>query len=276
VTFSSELRRELARHGIDPRRARRIVAELEDHRACDPDAELGSPELIASRFAAELRVVETRRATYGGFLALALTAIAIVAATMAISAAGGWPTVGGVSEWLIMTSGLVVVVAGQVAFVAGVLAVWLLLSDGDELALVQRRMRVALAAAAAAAAGELVQVISLRSHLPVWWFALSVGVTAASAAGLTAAVVVLRRAGGLTRDRSFVTGGVPQWFVLTTGAAVVGVMTVATAHLERSWIEGLIRGGFEAVAFAGGFLALGRFVGLRASIRHETVPTLRQ
>jgi hypothetical protein len=137
-------------------------------------------------------------------------------------------------------------------------------------------MRVALVAAAFAAAGALVQSVVLRTHLPGWWFALSMSVTAVSVLALAGSAVVLRRAGALTPDKAIATNGVPQWFVLGTWAVVVGAMTVATAQLERSWIEGLIRGGFEAVAFTCGFFALGRSVGLRAPIRHETVPTLRR
>jgi hypothetical protein len=51
---------------------------------------------------------------------------------------------------------------------------------------------------------------------------------------------------------------------------------MGTAHAERSLVEGLIRGAFEGAAFVAGYLALGRFLGLRVAVRHETVPTLHQ
>jgi hypothetical protein len=276
VSFSAELRRELARQGIDARRARRIVAELEDHAACDPDAHLGSPQLIAARFAEELRLTQTRRATYLGFLALIVTAASLSAVWLGISAAGGWPEFAGLRGPLVVLGGLAIILGGQVAFVAGVLALSLFVLRSGELRLVQRRMRVALAAAALAVAGEALHAVALRPMLPAWWFALATSVTAASAIGLVCSWLVLRRAGALTPRAPVAAAGLPLWFVLGSGLTVIAVMTIGTAHAERSWIEGLIRGVLEGVAFICGFFALGRFLGLRASIRHETVTTLRQ
>lgn len=276
MTFMSDLRRELARQGVDARRARRIVAELEDHLACDPNAQLGSPGLIASRFAAELRLAQTRRATYGGFAALAVIAVLLVAASSGISAAGGWPTVGGARAAVVVLGGLAIIVGGQVSFVAGVLALWLIRRTGSELRLAQRRMRVALAAAAVAVAGEAAHAAAFRTDLPAWWFALATSAAVISVALLVVSGLALQQAGALTPPERITVGGVPPWFVLATGIAVGAAMTVGTAHAERSWVEGLIRGGFEVVAFAAGFFALGRFLGLRASVRHRTVPTVRQ
>jgi hypothetical protein len=276
MSFSSELRRALARHGVDARRARRIVAELEDHRACDPDAALGSPELIAERFAAELRVAETRRATLGGFAALAATAVGVLAVSMAISAAGGWPEFGGTRSVFVVLAGVALIIGGQVSFVAGVLAVWALLRRGGDLWLVQRRMRVALVAAAVVVAGEATNAIALHSSLPGWWFALAASVALVAGIGLGAAGVSLRRAAALTPEGRSATVGVPAWFVLGTGLVAFALMTAGTAHAERSWIEGVIRGGLEVVAFACGYVALGRVLGLRTSLRDEIVPTLRR
>jgi hypothetical protein len=274
MSFSSELRRALARHGIDARRARRIVTELEDHRASDPDAALGSPELIAERFAAELRVTQTRRATFGGFAVLAVAAVGVLAVSMGISAAGGWPEFGGTSSVFLVLAGAALILGGQVSFVAGVLALWGFLRDASDLRLAQRRMRVALVAAATVVAGQATNAVVLRPSLAGWWFALAGSVTLVSAAGVGAAAVWLRRAGALTPDVRRATFGVPAWFVLGTGLVAFALMTVGTAHAERSWIEGLIRGGLEVLAFAAGYLAFGRVLGLRASLRDETVPTL--
>jgi hypothetical protein len=276
VTYSAELRRELARQGIDARRARRIVAELEDHAGCDPDAQLGSPQLIAARFAEELRLTQTRRATYLGFLALTVTAVSLIAVSLGISAAGGWPEFAGRRGPLVALGGLAIILGGQVAFVAGVLALWLFVGGSGELRLVQRRMRVALAAAALAAAGEALDAVALRPVFPAWWFALATSVTAASSIGLVGSWRALRRAGALTPRAPVAAAGLPLWFVLGSGLTVIAVMTIGTAHAERSWIEGMIRGVLEGTAFVCGFFVLGRFLGLRASIRHETVTTLRQ
>lgn len=276
MSFSEELRRELARAGIDARRARRIVAELEDHQACDPDAELGSPALIAARFAAELRVTETRRATYVGFLALAIAGLSVTAVSLSVPAAGGWPELAGTRGVVIALSGLTMILAGQVAFVAGVLALWHVRRGGDQHRLVQRRLLVALAAASLAVGGEAIHAVLLRPDLAAWWFALACSATVVSAAALALAALTLRRAAALTPSGGVASAGLPAWFVLGSGLAAITAMTVGTAHAEGSWIEGLIRGAFEGVAFAAGFFALGRALGLRASIRHRTVPTLHQ
>ncbi len=265
MTFSSELRRELARHGIGARRARRIVVELEDHLTCDPDAQLGSPSVIAARFASELRLMETRRATYGGFLVLSVTALLVISLSLAISAAGRWPDVTSARGTLALLAGLALILGGQVSFVAGVLALWLYVWGRDELRLVQRRMGVALVAAAVVVAGEAVQVAALRPSMPAWWLVLGIVATVGSATGLGATGAALHRAGALTPTVPVSVDGVPLWFAAGTGVLVVAAMTVGTAHAEGSLVEGLIRGALEALAFAVGFLALGRFLGLRRS-----------
>jgi hypothetical protein len=235
VTFSDDLRRELVRHGIDARRARRIIVELEDHRASDPEAELGSPGLIAARFASELRVTETRRATYAGFAVLAATAIAVVGVSLAISAAGGWPELGGARSVLVVLAGVALILGGQVSFVAGVLGLWGFLRDA-ELALVQRRMRVALVAAATVVAGEATHAVALRTSLPEWWFALAASASVACGAGLAVAAFSLRKASALTPSMRAAAAGVPRWFVAGTGVAVIAVMVAGTAHAEHSWV----------------------------------------
>jgi hypothetical protein len=113
MTFESELRRELARQGVDARRSRRIVAELDDHLTCDPEANLGSPALIAERFAVELRLSQTRRATFGGFAALAVTGSLIIATSLGITAAGGWPDFGGPRSYFVSLGGLALILGGQ-------------------------------------------------------------------------------------------------------------------------------------------------------------------
>ena len=73
------LRDELARVGIRGGLADRIEAELDDHLACDPNADLGEPRVIAQRFADELRLPRTRRAAYLGFAGLAAAALLLFA-----------------------------------------------------------------------------------------------------------------------------------------------------------------------------------------------------
>src|ERR1051325_11171665 len=117
------LRDELARVGIRGRLARRIVLELEDHERCDPDADLGAPRLIAERFAEELRLPVSRRETHIGFASLALAAVLLAVSQRMTSIAGGSPDLFGGRGAEVAIAGLAMALAGQVAFVAGILAV---------------------------------------------------------------------------------------------------------------------------------------------------------
>jgi hypothetical protein len=266
MTFFRELRRELAACGVDARRIRRIVLELEDHLACDPEAKLGKPREIAAQFAAELRVAHTRRATVGGFVSLSLTAILVASTSIAVSAAGGWPDLFGARGVILALAGLAAVFAGQVAFVAGVLGASLWLRRPGELRLVQRRMSVAIAAASVVVIADGVDAVALQARMPAWWFAFAVSATLVSAAALAGAAHGLRAATTLTPARfERPAAGWGGTWVLAVWCAAVAAMTLGSAVAERSWIEGVFRGGIELVAFGAGFLAFGRLLGLRRS-----------
>ena len=260
------LRTELARVGIRGRLAQRIVRELEDHLRCDPGADLGGPREIAERFAEELRVPRTRRATYAGIGALALAAVALGASSKGVSVAGGWPDAFGVRGAIVAVDGLLIVLAGQVAFVAGVLAIWRVLrrpSDPDELRLVQRRLGFALAAGAVVTAGQALQSVALHPLLPAWWFALALPAAVVPALVLGAAAHGLREAVALTprvepRPRVF-----PWRLVIAIGVGAALLITVGSAYTEDSWAEGISRGVLEAVAFAVCFAVFGRRLGIR-------------
>lgn len=257
------LREELARVGITGRRARRIELELDDHARCDPDAQLGSPQLIAERFAEELCLPRTRRATYAGFGALALTALLLAVPQRGMSAAGGWPDLFGARGLVASLGGLAIALAAQVAFVAGVLALSRMLWRPDDLRLVQRRTAVALVAGGAVLAGEAVQAVAVQPLLPTWWFALALSAVAVPAVALGGAVRELRGATAITAAGAVTTHGFPTALVVATGAGAVFLMAIGSTVAERSWVEGLTRGAFEAVAFAVCFLALGRRLGIR-------------
>jgi len=266
MNFFDELRRELAACGVDVRRIRRIVLELEDHHACDPEARLGEPREIAARFGAELRVARTRAATLGGFASLSLAAVLVAATSLAVSTAGGWPDLFGARGLIVALAGLAAVFAGQVSFVAGVLGAALWLRRPDELRLVQRRMAVALAAAWVVVIADGVDAVALRPGMPGWWFAFACSATVASAVALVGAVQTLRRATALTpvRLERAAVGWEASW-VLAVWVAAVAAMALGSAVAERSWVEGAFRGGFELVALGAGFLFFGRLLGLRRS-----------
>jgi len=204
----------------------------------------------------------TRRATYAGFGALALAALLLAIPQRGVSAAGGWPDVFGTRGLVASLAGVTMAIAGQVALVAGLLALWRLSFSPGELCLVQRRIGVALAAGGLVLAGELVQAVALQPSLPAWWFALSLAAVSVPALALGGAALRLHAAVALTPDAS--TGrAVPATLVYAIGAGAVLLMAVGSTIAERSWIEGAWRGMIEAVAFTLCFLALGRRLGIR-------------
>lgn len=245
------LREELARVGITGRLARRIELELEDHARCDPGAQLGSPQLIAERFAEELRVPVTRRAVHTGFASLALAACGLAALSMRPPA-----DLPGRAGLAVALAGVAVVLGAQVSFVGGVLALWGM-HRGTPLRIVQRRILAALGAGALVLAGEAVDLAAVRS--PAWWYALAV----VPAAGLARSGLSLREAAAITPAPAAVRVAFTRRSATAIGVAAVVVVTVGSTVAERSWFEGVTRGAFEAVAFTVCFLAFGRRLGIR-------------
>jgi hypothetical protein len=276
VSWISALQVELALVGIRGRTRRRIVSELADHLACDPEsvARLGGPREVAERFASELRLVRTRRAAFEGFGALALTAGFLVAYSLATSAAGGWPDVFGARGLIVAFAGLGIVLSAQVAFVAGVLAVARHPYDAAEARLVQRRNGVALAAGATVAAAQIVQTVALEPLRPAWWFALALASGTAALVALGGSAVALAGARAVTAggdgDAPGLVADLPPLLrrharavAPAAGIAAVAAMAVGSAIAEHSLLEGLTRGVLEGIAFVAAFVALGRLLGLR-------------
>lgn len=247
MSFLSDLRRELAIRGIRGRLAGRIEAELADHLACDPDANLGGAGEIAERFAAELRIVRTRRSSIETFAGLAVSA-----GILAVSGLGHT----GATPW----AGLAVLGFGQIAFVAGSLALVRGLrgqTPGD-LRVAQRRAAVALVAGAGVAAG----VASEGRLLTFACAALALvplGI-AASATRSAAVVTPAAAAPGLAGDF----GRHARLILFALGAVVVAVVVFQGIVFEGSGWEGVIRGSIEAGGLAAGVATLGGLLGLRA------------
>jgi hypothetical protein len=262
----SDLRAELMRVGIRGRLARRIELELADHRACDPAAHLGEPRLIAERFAEELRLPATRRTTFHAFAALALTALALGIVVQSTHSAGGASAVSATRSLFDSLGGLAIVFGVQVALVAGLLALWRVLRGttvpGD-LRLVQRRVALALAGGAVVLAGQAVQAAALQPLRPTWWFLVAVPALVGPALALGGAAHELRGAVAITLSVRPARRAFPRPLVVALGVGAVAIVCVGSAFAEHSWNEGLTRGAFEAVAFAGCFAAFGRYVGIR-------------
>lgn len=268
MSFERTLRAELDHVGIRGALARRIEAELADHRRCDPTAPLGDPRELAESFAADLRVPLTRRAVWRGFAALSLTAVMLVGVALVYSIMDQWAHLDLFSTRgaVVAGGGLAIVIGAQVAFVAGLLAlapVVLGRSDPPSLLLAQRRLAVALVSASVVIAGELVQTLAQRPLLPDWLFVFSAVAALAPLPVLVPAARALRVAGGLTPTIP-VGSAFPARLVAGVALAAVTAMTLGSAVAERSLAEGLSRGAIEAVAIAGCFALLARRLGLRA------------
>jgi len=275
MTYLSELRAELRSIGFGRRLVERVVAEVEDHLRCDPQAELGPPKLVAQQFALELGTARTRLAARASFGSLALAALILLGVARAIGAAGGYPP-SAAQPWSVALSGLGMVAFGQIAFVAGVLTLVRGLRQdpsGADLRLVHRRALVALAAGALTSGSLFLHALELRP-MPSWWTRLAVAGAAVSFVPLAAAAVAVVRAvriapapigaavglsGDLPRPLRRHAAGV----LVSLGLLAAGFVTVSGAVFESSGVEGLVRGAIEGVGLLAGVVVLGRRLGLR-------------
>ena len=206
-------------------------------------------------------VPRTRRSAYVGFAALSLAALAIIA-----SASGGGLAISGTRGWIESIGGLGLLFGGQVAFVAGVLALWRALqhpATPAELRLVQRRTGVALAAGTFALGAHAVQTVVVQPYMSTLWFALAIPAIVVPALALGVAAHGLHGAVGVTPATQPARRPFPWRTVLAVGAAAVFVMVVGSAFAEHSWVEGLNRGVLELIAFALCFALFGRRLGIR-------------
>jgi hypothetical protein len=154
VALIDELGRELAAVGIHGRQRDRILAEFADHLACDPEAQLGEPRVLARQFADELATDSARRTAFATFAALAVVAVAVVVPQLTLPAV---PDIaGGTSTFLVGAATLAMILGAQIAFAAGCLAALraLRLEGPQDVPLIRRRSAVALGAGAATALGS--------------------------------------------------------------------------------------------------------------------------
>ena len=286
MSWLDDLSCELYARGVPRRERTRIVLELDDHIACEPGCEqrLGEPHALAIRFADELAAAGARRSAFAAFAALAVAAAVLVVSQITLARFVHYPgSSNGISALLFLPAILGMTVAPQVALAAGALATWRAVRRrrevslaAAEIALIQRRTRVALRAGFATMAGVELYVLNFSERLPGWWLGLTGAIAALAGAGLFAASRILARsrrivsgAGGgpgdiyddlpvlgsdWLRSRPWVLGGLASLAV----GVVIGAFE---AHAEHSVFEGIQRGTFEAIAAAIGFALLGRAIG---------------
>jgi hypothetical protein len=258
-----ELSRELGAVGIRGRRRERILAEISDHLACDPHADVGEPRVLAQEFADDIATASARRTALVTFLSLAAVALAVGVAQATL------PTVpditGGRSIWLVGAATLAMIIGAQIAFAAGCLAGLrgLRLAGPQEVPLVRRRVVVALVAGAATAAGSALYAVNFRGVVPEWWAVVAIAAAAAAAVPLLVSFFAYAGSGGIQVSRTSPPRGLSAdlgpfarpWLI---GAAAVLAMFLGTSVVESSVVEGAIRAAFEATAFGLCFLLFRR------------------
>ena len=276
--YLDELGRELGAVGIRGRLRRRILAESEDHLRSDPDAleRFGSAQLVANRFAAELGTRASRRAAVGAFAALAFAGAVYGVAFVGASFAGvPDPDTFPVAAVIAFAA---IVLAPQVAFVAGALALVRTLRRRDtvlptaELRVINRRTGVAVASGLATMGGLALFAYELRAELAGWWVAYTLSGAAAAWVLLVLAAVPAGRASVL---RPQVAGGagdvfddlglprIDPWRFAGLVALGAGLLVWVAGAIQGDPLDAAVRGAVEGLACLGGFAVFGRYLGLR-------------
>ena len=262
--------------GRSGRLRRRILAELADHLACDPDADLGPPRALARQFADELGTSRSRRAAFAGFAALGVAGVAYAVAFVASAGMTATQPHSRVIGWLAAAA---LVVAPQIAFVAGALALLRALRrrrdcalPAQEVQVLVRRTGVALAAGLGTMGAVALSAHEYGAHAGIAYAAAAIGGGALLLAAPSAlAAARIRPAGAGDAGDVFADLGalVPERLrgdarrLARAVAAAVGLAVWAAGIVQGDPIDGLIRGVAEALACLGGFAVLGRFLGLR-------------
>jgi hypothetical protein len=290
MSWLDELSLELHARGVPRRERARIAIELGDHIACEPGCEerLGDPRELAIGFADELATSEARGSAFATFTALAVAAVVLIVSQITLARFAGYPGYSnGISTLLFFPAILGMVVAPQVALVAGTLAAWRALRrrrvgclPADEIRLIHSRARVALAAGFATMAGLELYVVDFSERLPAWWLGLVGGLAALAGVGLFAAARTFVRAraivsgapgqaGDIYDDLPLLAGRplrARPWLLGALASVAVGLALGAfEAHAEHSVFEGIQRGVFEGLVAAVGFVVFGRAIGVRAA-----------
>jgi hypothetical protein len=278
--YLAELRRELGAVGIRGRLRRRILVESEDHVRSDPAAleRFGSAHEVANVFVAELGARRSRRAAVGAFVALGVAG-AVYAATFIGAAFAGnpapdrYPVLGALAF-------AAIIVAPQVAFVSGVLALVRSLRRREpvlptaELTVINRRTGLALLSGLVTMGALALFAFELRAELSSWFVTFTY-VATAIASGLlmlaavpTGGAVLLRPqiagdAGDIFDDLGLSRFRDDPWRFARRVAFGVGLAVWVAGIVQGDPLDGAVRGFAEALACLGGFTVFGRFLGLR-------------
>ncbi|HSP72505.1 MAG TPA: hypothetical protein VLN26_09055 [Gaiellaceae bacterium] len=252
MSYLGELSRELGAVGIRGGLRRRILAEADDHLRSGGDAaRFGAPHEIAERFAAELAPSVSRRGAYTAFAALAVAGGVYTAAFLSIGTPSGF---------LDLLPAAVAIVAPQVAFVCGSLALLRALRRPGDAAVVGRRAALAVVSGLAAVAS----VAYLADATAISAATGAAGLLLLAAAPRTVVAARLRAPGAVVGDlRDDLGLPLEPWRIARLVAVGCGVLVLVAGIAASDPIDGLVRAVAESLACLGGFWALGRAIGLR-------------
>jgi hypothetical protein len=275
--YLEQLSRELRKVGIRGRLRRRILAESDDHLRTDRGAveRFGVPAELANTFAAELGARASRRAAVGAFIALG-TAGVVYALSFVGAAFAGQPAP---DTWPVLAQLAlpVMIVAPQVSFVAGSLALLRTLRRREtvlssaELRVLNRRTGVALFFGVVTMAALALVAFELRDDAAAWWVALTLAGTALATLLLGLAALpavgaaklhpsVSGSAGDVFDDLGFRTA---PWRFAGLVALGLGLAVFLAAGIQGDPFDGALNGAGEALACLGGFAIFGRYLALR-------------
>lgn len=287
MTYLNALEDELTAAGIPASRRRRILSEFADHLHEDPSAQLGVPRELAQQFADELGTRLARTAALRAFAALTFAGISLVAM---FAAAGGSRGLGLVRHHAPATPTwtapilLVAAVASQVALAAGLLALlraWRLreervISATDATVLARRSAIGLLGGVLTLAALPACAVAFPHAAGHTWtvfaWIVAGVGcvVLAAAAPTVIGSLRLRPTTEGEPRDLIADLGGwVPPGLTPTRCALLLALGIAALLSAQGVIVDdpydGAARGILDAIACLGGFVVLGRYLGLRTA-----------
>lgn len=280
MTYLDDLSHELAAHGIRGRTRRRILLEADDHLRSDPDAQrrFGSAREVANTFAAELGAQASRRAAVSAVAALGVAGAVYAVSFVSLGFAS--PPTEMLDPALGAIAFAVMIVAPQVSFVAGALALLRTLRrrrerviSTSELVVIRRRTGLALFFGFLTMAALSLYAYEFRAELAGWWLTLTYTSTAgasvllafAAAPALTATRLrpqVGGEAGDVFADLGPSFGDDP-WRFARFVAIAAGLLVWLAAAAQGDPFDGLIQGAFEGLACFGGFAVLGKYLGLR-------------
>ena len=288
--YLRELSDELRGVGIRGSLERRILLEAEDHLRSDAEAlqRFGSSKVVAARFADELATTRARGAAAATFVALAVAGASYAALFVLAPRGGDIFATGAARTAPALAAGALVVLAPQVAFVAGVLAALRAfrfrhdaVAPAAAVRLLRRQTTTALGAGWVTLGSLAIFGLAKGGPEPQWWLPALVAGCLAGAVPLTWATVrVLRSralepratgpAGDAYDDLDVVAHGHVDlrrrpWAFCALAAVGAALATAAAAALAGQPHEGIVNGCLEALAVAGGFWAFGEELGLRPS-----------